>query len=129
MQTGQFVKGIFNGSTESYQTEKVEKLLSPEEFDRLWNLERLGSWIYTNPEEGAVARSTITRTSDGAFTGRKGIINHTVIVKFDKVTVKDGATYALDKSSVNDELARNTPALNSPFPPLTQPLPPVGGDT
>jgi len=129
MQAGQFVKGIFNGSTESYQTDNIQKFLSSEEFDKLWNLERLGSWLYTNQEEGVIARSTITRTNDGAFTGRKGVINHTVIVKFDGKLEKDGVTYRLDRASITDELARNTPALNSPFPILTQPLPPVGGDT
>ena len=125
MKTGQFVKGIFNGSTESYQTENVEKLLPPEEFDKLWNHSKVGSWLYINQEAGVIAKSNITETSDGEFTGRKGVINHTILIKFDSSTTKDGVTYRLDRTTVNNELAETITALNSPFPPLIQPLPSV----
>lgn len=124
MITGQFVKGIFNGSTESYQTKNVEKMLPIEEFDKLWNLERLGVFIYVNPECGVVAKTTVTQTSDGQFTGRKGVINHTVIAKFASAIAYEGAAYKLDPASVTQQLAEATQILAAPFPTkLKQPLP------
>lgn len=125
MKTGQFVKGIFNGSTEAYQTQGAEKLLSIEEFDVLWNRDKPGVWLYINQEEAVIAKTTITVTSDGEHTGRKGVINHTVIVKFDSATTKDGAIYTLNRRSIDNDLAAKIPALNSPFPELKQPLDPI----
>lgn len=123
MQTGQFVIGIFDGSTETYQTLNVEKFLSPDEFDKLWNRQTIGVWYYTNQEESVVAKCTITPTTDGAFMGRKGVINHTVIAKFDSTTTKDGATYQIDPLSITLKLAHTTKILNATFPKnLKQPL-------
>ena len=122
MKTGQFVKGVFNGSTEAYQTVGAEKLLSSEEFDVLWNRDKPGVWLYVNPQEAVVAKTTITETTDGEHTGRKSIINHTVIVKFDSLVIKDGAFYLLNRASIHSELALQTKALDSPFPELKQPL-------
>ena len=125
MKTGQFVKGVFNGSTEAYQTLGAEKLLSTEEFDTLYNRNKPGVWLYINPEEAVIAKTTITETSDGEHTGRKSLINHTVLIKFDLSTTKDGASYTLNRASINNDLASTTHALNSPFPELKQPLNPV----
>ena len=119
MKTGQFVKGIFNGSTEAYQTKDAGKLLSIEEFDKLYNRQKKGVYLYINKEERVLAKSTVRETSDGE---RTGLINHTVIVKFDPSIDKDGLTYRMTVGDINEDLAAKTTVLNSPFPTLKQPL-------
>lgn len=126
MKAGQFVIGIIDGKTRSYQTEGVEKLLIDEEFNKLWRLSKPGVWLYVNPKERVVARSVVTEANDGKYTGRKGAVNHTVIIKFDASTVKDGCVYQIDTTSIDRTLAENTTILTQSFPdPLTQPLPDI----
>lgn len=126
MKVGQFVIGIFDGTTKPYQSKGVEKLLDEDEFNKLWRLNKAGIWIYVNPEQRVVARTVVEETNDGEYTGRKGTINHTVIVRFDESTYKDGCLYHIDASSVTRELAQNTAVLFYPFPEeLKQPLPEI----
>lgn len=126
MKAGQFVIGIFDGTTKPYQSKNVEKLMDEEEFNKLWRLNKPGTWIYVNPDQRVVARTVVKETNDGEYTGRKGTINHTVIVRFDESIYKDGCLYQIDASSITRELAQNTVALTQPFPePLKQPLPEI----
>lgn len=125
---GEFVVGIHNGIIEPYQTEGAEKLLPDEEFQKLWTLKNLGVFIYLNPEQRVIAKTTVTAQSDGEHLGRKWIINHTVIAKYDATTTKDDCIYRFDPANINKAQADKLAILNKAAPePLMQPLPPIEG--
>jgi hypothetical protein len=126
MKIGEFVVGVIDGTTEAYQTEDAEKLLTEEEFNKLWRLSKIGTWTYFNPEERVIARTVVTETNDGESTGRKATLNHTVIIKFDATIIKDECIYRFDSRAM--ATPNNFPILNKPMPhPLVQPLPPLKG--
>jgi hypothetical protein len=119
VKAGQFVKGIFNGTSEAYDTKGISDLLSQKELDKLYNRKEPGVFLYINKQEHVLALSTVTETSDGE---RTCLINHTVIVKFDASIQKDGLTYRVNIQDINQDLADKTPQLYISMPELKQPL-------
>jgi hypothetical protein len=73
---------MINGVIESYESKNLSQLLPQSEFDKLWSIGKtrgVGVHTYINDDLRVVARSIVKPTSDDA--GRKGTVNHTVIVK------------------------------------------------
>lgn len=128
MKSGQFVVGMIDGSYESYDSNNLSILLSPEELQKLWELAEkrgTGSYDYINYDERVIARTTITETKSDTM-GRKGKVNHTVIFKFDKTVTHDFLQYNFDPETFRNILDDNDfkEQLNTPFPnELHNPLP------
>ena len=115
MKSGQFVIGMIDGIIRPYQTDNVEKLLSEQEFSKLWKLGKThgpGTYTYTNSQENIIARSVITEEYDGKDTGRRSTLNHTVIIKFDP----DWAAELLKYTNFGANLNQPLPELKNPLP-------------
>jgi len=112
VKSGQFVVGMINGTIESYQSTGAEQLLTEQEFSKLWRLEEVGTHLYVNEQEHVVAYSTITEESDGEVMGRKGSLNHTIIVKFGENILHEILAYTHFK----DNLIQPMPELKNPLP-------------
>lgn len=89
MQIGEFIYGMLNGSIQRKQTLNVDKLLSEAALNFLYQIGRNetkikeATFIYTWDSEKAITKTVIKPVSDE--NGRKDLLNHTVIVKFDNV--------------------------------------------
>ena len=117
MQSGQFIIGMVNGIIEAYQSIGVEKLLPEENLRFLYDLGKYnseGKFIYQWASSNAISKTVLIQKSDGE--GRKGTINHTVIIKFDSLA---------DILDHTDFLKHLDAAFNITFERLSNPLPEV----
>lgn len=124
MRSGQFYKGMINGVEESYESPDLLLLLPNEKLSVLWDRETVGTYRHIFLTERVVAQTVITKAEPDEL-GRDGIINHTVLYKFDATIQHDGITYIFDY----EQFAKDARAgkHNFPMPPtpeLKQPLDP-----
>jgi len=92
LKSGQFVKGKINGVEDSYETPELLQLLPSEKLSALWDQEHIGTYNRVFLDERVIAKTIITKSEPDEY-GRVGIINHTVIYRFDAVTEHDGFKY------------------------------------
>jgi hypothetical protein len=124
VKSGQFVVGMLNGTIESYESKNISLLLPSDEMDKLWRLAETrgkGTYDYINYDERVIARSTITESNNDEV-GRKGKINHTIIIRFDKSIMHEGNRYMFDTE--NFSIQDHVSLLTVPLPEkLKNPLP------
>lgn len=129
MKSGQFYKGMINGVEETYESPDLLLLLPSEKLNILWDREILGTYRRVFLTERVIAQTIITEAEPDDL-GRNGIVNHTVLHKFDSVVHHDGIAYIFDYEQFAKD-ARNgkynfamppTPELKNPldYPPAME---------
>lgn len=122
MQSAQFYKGMINGVETSYETPDLLQFIPRSKLNELWDRERIGTYHRVFWAERIVAKTVVTKSEPDNL-GRVGIINHTVMYKFDPYAEKDGLRYLFDLETFQREA--NTGKFNFKMPPppeLKQPL-------
>ena len=124
MKSGQFYKGMIYGVEDSYESLDLLLLLPSEKLSVLWDREALGLHPHVFLTERVVAQTMIEK-ADPDFLGRDGIINHTVLYKFDATVTHDGITYIFDyEQFAKDARAGKYKFPMPPTPELKKPLDP-----
>ena len=122
MQSGQFYKGMINGVEETYESPDLLLILPSEKLSILWDRETLGIYRHIFLTERVVAQTVITKAEPDDL-GRDGIVNYTVLYKFDAITEHDGLTYIFDyEQFAKDARAGKYNFQMPPAPELKNPL-------
>jgi len=121
MKSGQFVKGMINGVEDMFESPDLLQILPNEKLVELY-IERVGIYSRVFVSERVIARTVVAK-ADPDDLGRDGIINHTVLYKFDQYTIHDGARYVFDQDFfVMDVKAGKYQFTMPPTPVLKRPL-------
>lgn len=122
MKSGQVVTGIINGIADQYETPDILQILPNSKLSILTDREILGAHRHVFRSD-RVASQTVVTKSDPDELGRDGILNHTVLYKFDASTQHDGITYIFDyEQFAEDALAGKYNFIMPPLPELKHPL-------
>jgi hypothetical protein len=129
MKSGQFYKGMINGVEETYESPDLLLLLPSEKLAVLWDRETLGTYRHIFLTERVIAQTVIIEAEPDDL-GRDGIVNHTVLYKFDATVTHDGLTYIFDYEQFAKDARQgkynfkmpNAPELKKPldYPPLME---------
>jgi hypothetical protein len=92
MKSAQFIKGMIDGIEASYESPDLLQILPSEKLSILWDQERIGTHNRVFTEDRIVAKTVVTQSEPDEH-GRLGIINHTVIYRFDASIEHDGVQY------------------------------------
>ena len=117
MKSGQFYKGMIEGVEETYESPDLLLLLPSEKLSILWDRETVGTYRHIFLTERVIAQTVIIKAEPDEL-GRDGIINHTVLYKFDATTQQDNITYIFDY----EQFAKDARAgkYNFPMPPAPE---------
>ena len=117
MKSGQFYKGMINGTEDTYESSDLLIILPSEKLSVLWDRDVLGTYRHVFLTERVVAQTVITEAEPDDL-GRDGIVNHTVMYKFDAVVQHDGIAYVFDY----EQFAKDARAgkYNFPMPPTPE---------
>jgi hypothetical protein len=122
MKSAQFVKGMINGVEETYESPDILQVIPNDKLSEIWDLDQIGSYRRVFLNERVIAQ-TIIRRADPDEHGRDGIVNHTVIYRFEPFTSLDGAQYTFDiEKFAQDARAGKYKFKMPPFPELKNPL-------
>lgn len=122
MRSGQFYKGMINGIEEIYESPDLLLILPSEKLSILWDKDSVGTYRHTFLTERVVAQTVITEAEPDEL-GRNGIINHTILYKFDATTQHDGLTYIFDYGQFAKDARAGEYNFSMPqAPELKQPL-------
>ena len=122
MRSGQFYKGMINGIEESYESPDLLQILPNEKLALLWDLDSPGIYNRVFKSERVIAKTVVSKAVPDDL-GRDGVINHTVLYKFDLYTTLDGARYIFDTDQFVEEVMAGK--YSFPMPPtpiLKKPL-------
>jgi hypothetical protein len=120
--SGQVVTGIINGIADHYETPDILRILPNSKLSLLTDRETLGSHRHVFRSDRVVAQTVVTKAAPDDL-GRDGIVNHTVLYKFDATTQHDGLTYIFDyEQFAEDALAGKYNFVMPPIPELKHPL-------
>jgi len=117
VKSGQFYKGMINGTEDTYESSDLLIILPSEKLSVLWDRDVLGTYRHVFLTERVVAQTVITEAEPDDL-GRDGIVNHTVMYKFDAVVQHDGIAYVFDY----EQFAKDARAgkYNFPMPPTPE---------
>jgi len=129
MKSGQFYKGMINGTEETYESPDLLTILPSDKLAILWDREKLGLYKHVFLTERVIAQTLIEKAEPDEL-GRDGIVNHTVLYKYDAAATHDGLNYTFDYDAFAAD-ARNgkfnfkmppTPTLKNPldYPPIME---------
>lgn len=96
MKSAQFYKGMINGTEDSYESPDLLQVIPKEKLPDLWDIDEIGTYSRVFLKERIIAKTIVFKPEDDIL-GRSGIINHTVLYRFDLYTVKDGVRYKFDE--------------------------------
>lgn len=124
MRSAQVVSGIINGIADQYESPNILQVISNETLSKLTSIERIRetpySYVFRN--ELAVA-SVYVFPSEPDSLQRSGIVNHTVIHRFESIIERDGYTYQFPKEQFEkDAYAGKLRFKMPPLPELKKPL-------
>lgn len=124
MRAAQFVKGMINGVEDFYESPNILTLLPYEKLQLLMENTKLGFTQKIFLKDYVIALSTVKKAEADSL-GRDGLINHTVIYKFDEVITHDGAVYRIDPEAFKEAAYNGAFRFTMPaFPELKRPLDP-----
>jgi hypothetical protein len=122
MKTAQFIKGMIDGTEVSYESPDLLQLLPSEKLSILWDQERIGTHNRIFLDEHAIAKTVVTQSEPDEH-GRLGVINHTVIYRFDASVEHDGIQYLFpNEQFAKDARAGKFAFKMPPAPELKKPL-------
>jgi len=120
MQIGQFITGMINGSFDMIQSNNLDNLLCEEHLQFLYDLGKgknngeINTYIFES--DNAISKTVLSVVYDDY--GRKDIINHTIIIKFDNI-LQDILKYTnlLEKIDKYFTIDSSKP-IQKPLPPI-----------
>lgn len=95
MRCGQFYKGMIDGIESTYESSGLLQILPANKLAQLWDREKIGTYRQVFLAERTIAQTVIEKATPDEH-GRDGIVNHTVLYKFDWSTEHEGANYTFD---------------------------------
>lgn len=124
MRSGQFYKGMINDVEATYESPDLLQLLPSDKLNILWDREKLGLHRRVFLSDRVITLTLIAPAVPDEH-GRDGIINHTIIYKFDSYTTHDGAKYIFDREQFEQDIRLGKYDLKMPpAPELKRPLDP-----
>lgn len=118
MKSGQFVKGKIDGIQKYFKTENLRDILPKNRLEELEAYTEVGEYPRFFKTEKVLTRTKITdaENSDGR---RGGIVNHTVLYKFDQTVTKDTVNYVFPLDDFITEILAGKRAFKlQPLPKL-----------
>jgi hypothetical protein len=122
MKGAQFVRGMINGNSNTYESANLAEVL-PKEYYNLMDLRTIGTTLIHDASLRFFAQIIINKTEPDAI-GRQGYIKHCVCYRADPYIKHDEILYFYNSDQF--EQAYNLGVFNfemPPLPPLTNPLP------
>jgi hypothetical protein len=103
MKAGQFVRGKIDGIQKNFESPGLEKLLPTDKLSELADNVEVGEYPRFFKQEKVIAKTVIApaENSDGR---RGGIVNHTVLYKYDSTVSHDGVKYLFDTETFIAEI-------------------------
>jgi hypothetical protein len=124
MKSAQVVSGVINGVSDQYETPHILQIIPIDKLSELTSIERVREEPYA-----LVFLSELITAAVHVFPAeidtlkRSGIVNHTVIHKFDNVIERDGYSYTFPKEQFErDARAGKLHFKMPPLPELKKPL-------
>jgi hypothetical protein len=127
MKSAQFYKGMIKGTEEQYESPDLLQILPHDKLAVLWDKDKIGIYPYVFLSERVIAKTVVTKAEPDEH-GRDGIINHTVIYRWDNKTTFEGAPYLFDTEQFLKDVKAGKYNITMPSPPeLKKPLdaPPI----
>lgn len=127
MKSAQFYKGMINGVEDSFESPDIYQVLPKEKLDELWDIDRIGTYSKVFLAERVISKTVVSEAEPDEH-GRDGIINHTVIYRFDLTYTHEGAPYQFNSEQFAKDVRAGKYNLKMPpVPELKKPLdyPPV----
>lgn len=122
MRRGQFYKGMINGIEATYETPDLFQILPANKLTQLWDREKIGVYRQIFLSERVITQTLIEKAEPDEH-GRDGIVNHTVLYKFDGVHEHEGAIYNFDPDKfASDARLGKYNFTMPPTPELKRPL-------
>lgn len=92
MISGQFIRGKIDGIQKNFESPNLDKILPAEKLSDLANTSEIGEYPRFFKKEKVLCKTIVTE-ADNSDGRRGGIINYTVLYKFDETVTKDTITY------------------------------------
>lgn len=122
MKSGQFYKGMINDVEQSYESPGILQVLPSNKLNTLWDIDTVGTYFRAFKSERVIAKTVVEKSVPDEH-GRDGVINHTVLYRFDAFVTHDGARYKFDEEQfVQDIMEGKYNFQMPPAPELTKPL-------
>ena len=122
MKSGQVITGIIKGIADHFESPDILQILPNGKLSILTDRENLGSHRHVFRSDRVVAQTIVTKSEPDEL-GRDGIVNHTVLYKFDASTQHDGIAYIFDyEQFAEDALAGKYNFKMPATPKLKHPL-------
>jgi len=122
VKSGQVVTGIINGIADHFESPDILQILPNGKLSILTDRETLGVHRHVFRSDRVVAQTVVTK-ADPDELGRDGILNHTVLYKFDATTEHDSINYIFDyEQFAEDALAGKYNFCMPKMPELKHPL-------
>jgi hypothetical protein len=95
LQTAQFIRGKIDGIQKSFESSNLGKILPQEKLSELADYTEIGEYPRFFKTEKVLTKTVVSaaENSDGR---RGGIINHTVLYKWDQTLIHEDAPYIFD---------------------------------
>jgi hypothetical protein len=124
MKSAQIVSGIINGIADQYESPNVLQVLPIDKLSELTSIERINSEPYSRVFlSELVTAEALVFPSEPDNLKRSGIVNHTVIHRFDSVIERDGYFYIFPREQFErDARAGRLRFKMPPMPELKKPL-------
>ena len=122
MKGAQFVRGMINGSSNTYESANLAQVL-PKQYYHLIDLKTPGLTLTHDANQRFFAQTIISKTEPDANL-RQGYINHTVIYRLEPYINSDGTYYFYSPEYFEQAYQEGKYAFEMPpLPELLNPLP------
>jgi len=122
VKSGQLVTGIINGIATQYETPDILQILPNGKLSQLIDRETIGTYRRVFLTDRVIAQTSVTEAEPDSL-GRSGVVNHTVLYKFDRSIEHDGARYVFDIDDFADNARAGKYNFRMPrLPELKHPL-------
>lgn len=116
MKSGQFYRGKMDGIQKHYESPDLEDILPTDKLCILADYNQVGEHFHFFKEDRVLTRTQVTEAenTDGRL---GGIINHTVLYKFDRSLTHESAKYIFDTETFIQEIRQGQRKFKMPDPP------------
>jgi hypothetical protein len=130
LKSAQVVSGIINGVADQYESPNLLQILPIDKLNELTSIERISSEPYSRVFLSELVTACVhVFPSEPDSLKRNGIVNHTVIHRFDNVIERDGYFYTFPREQFERDaragrLRFKMPSMPTLKKPLDAPTPP-----
>jgi hypothetical protein len=113
LKSGQFLRGKIDGIQKNFESANLDKILPSDKLIDLADYAIIGEHQRFFKKENVLTKTVITPAENSD--GRKGgVVNHTVLYKWDQKLIKDSAAYVFDTETFIAEIREGKRSFKMP---------------